>query len=60
MFIAGPEKENGQFMLKRPELSMAFREGLSLKGSVWDAGDMTFFWLGGDEVTGWCLKNLNH
>lgn len=60
MFIAGPVKENGQFMLKRPELSMAFREGLSLKGSVWDAGDMTFFWLDGDEVTGWCLKNLNH
>ena len=34
VFIAGPVKENGQFMLKRPELPDGF-QGRSLKGSIW-------------------------
>ena len=38
VFVAGPVKDNGQFMLQRPELPMAFREGLSLKGSIWGEG----------------------
>jgi len=32
-FVAGPNKENGKLMLKRPELSDGFK-GRALKGNI--------------------------
>ena len=56
-----PSEENGQFMLKRPKYPDGF-QGRVFKGSIYGAGcsSGTFFWLIGDEVTGWCFENLNH
>lgn len=36
-FVAGPNKENGKLMLKRPELSDGFK-GRALKGNIWGEG----------------------
>ena len=37
MFVAGPNKENGRLMLKRPELSDGFK-GRVLKGNIRSEG----------------------
>ena len=40
---------------------MAFREGFfKATFGVRVAGSLTFFWLIGVEVTGWCFRNPNH
>lgn len=58
-FIAGPSKENGLLMLKRPELFDGFG-GRVLKTAfgVKVVGGMTFFWLVGGEITGWWSRNF--
>ena len=56
-----PCKENGQLMLKRPELPNGF-QGRAFKATfgVKVRGGMNFFWLVGGEVIRWCSGDLNH
>ena len=48
-------------MLKRPELPSGF-QGRVFKCNIWGKGCslLTFFWLAGGKLTGWCFGNLNH
>ena len=56
-----PSKEYGQLMPERPKCPDGF-QGRIFKGNIYSVGcsSGTSFWLIGDEVTGWCFKNLNH
>ena len=57
IYCRAPSKENGQLVLKRPELS-----GKGFKGNTWGEGcsSCIFLQLVGCEVAGWCFRNLNH
>ena len=51
----------GRLNPKDQNSPMAFREEfLKAPFGVRAAEGMTFFWLVGDEVTGWCFRNLSH
>lgn len=59
--IAGPNQENGLLTLKRPELPNMFQER-AFRSKIWGraAGCVTFLWLVGGQVTGWCSGNPDH
>ena len=59
---AGHQTRNtGSSCSKDPNSLMTFRESfLKATFGVRAEGCMTFFWLVGGEVTGWCFRNLNH
>ena len=64
-FIAGPSKENGQLVVKRPKLPSDFWQRVS-KGKVKESvsgcliSSWTFFWLVGGEVTRWYFGSQHH
>ena len=54
MFIAGPSKENGRLVLKRPKLPDSFQGGV-FKGNIWGEGCrvcdfLLIGWWGGNRV----------
>ena len=60
-----PNKGNRQLVLKRPKLpsgsqARVFKGNIGVRVAGCVISSWTFFWLVGDEVTGWCFGNLNH
>ena len=61
VYCEGQARRTSSSYSEDPNFSMAFRdEFLKATFGVKVAGCMTFFWLVGGEVTGWCFRNLNH
>ena len=64
-WLAGPSRENGQLMFKKPELPDGLQKRV-FKGKVREMiarcviSLWTSFLLVGGEVTGWCFRDLNY
>ena len=59
VYCKGQARNTGGSCSKDPHSPMVFREEFSkIKFGVRAAGCVTFFWLVGGEVIGWCSRNL--